>query len=102
MYLRLIIVMNNLKELDKIIDNPKNYAAIYARISGTKDNNSISSQIQLATNALKEKNLLIYNTYIDFDSAKADMGYNYEKILWEIYIGIHYFFYSIYSYSGIN
>ena len=70
MYLRLIIAMNNLKELDKIIDNPKNYAAIYARISGTKDNNSISSQIQLATNALKEKNLLIYNTYIDFDSAK--------------------------------
>ncbi|WP_288221643.1 recombinase family protein [uncultured Clostridium sp.] len=62
--------MNNLKALDNIIDTPKNYAAIYARISGTRDNNSISSQIQLATNALKEKNLLIYSVYTDFDSAK--------------------------------
>lgn len=62
--------MNNLKTLDRVIDNPKNYAAIYARISGTRDNNSISSQIQLATNALKEKNLLVYDVYTDFNSAK--------------------------------
>lgn len=62
--------MNNLNILDKVIDTPKNYAAIYARISGTKDNNSISSQIQLATAALNKKNLLIYDVYTDFDSAK--------------------------------
>ena len=62
--------MNDLKELDKVIDNPKNYAAIYARISGTRDNNSISSQIQLATNALKKRNLLAYDVYTDFNSAK--------------------------------
>lgn len=62
--------MNNLKTLDRVIDNPKNYAAIYARISGTRDNNSISSQIQLATNALKEKKLLVYDVYTDFNSAK--------------------------------
>ena len=62
--------MNNLNMLDKVIDTSKNYAAIYARISGTRDNNSISSQIQLATAALNKKNLLIYDVYTDFDSAK--------------------------------
>lgn len=62
--------MNNSNILDTVIYNSKNYAAIYARISGLKDNNSISSQVQLATAALKEKNLLIYDVYTDFDSAK--------------------------------
>ena len=65
-----MIPMNNFKELEKVIDNPKNYAAIYARISGKIDNNSISAQIQLATEALKNRNLLVYDVYKDLDSAK--------------------------------
>lgn len=65
------MILNNLNTINKGITNPKNYAAIYARISGTRDNNSISAQVQLANNALDEKKLLVYDVYTDHISGKT-------------------------------
>ena len=63
--------MLNSKMFNKVTKNPKNYAAIYARISGTRDNNSISAQVQLANDALDKKNLLVYDVYTDHVSGKT-------------------------------
>lgn len=52
--------------------NPEHYAAIYARKSIVKDNNSIVGQIQRAKEILKEKKLILYNIYID-DGISATM-----------------------------
>lgn len=60
--------MNNLKS---VINSSENYAAIYARISSTNDNNSINGQINLAKEVLSKKNLLLYDTYIDHTSART-------------------------------
>jgi DNA invertase Pin-like site-specific DNA recombinase len=49
----------------EIINQPQNYAAIYARISSQKDNNSIHAQIKKAKEALAKKNLLVYAVYTD-------------------------------------
>lgn len=51
--------------INEVINNPKNYAAIYARTSSEKENNSINAQIELAKKALSKKNLLVYSIYID-------------------------------------
>ena len=63
-------MMSNVQSHSAIVNNPKNFAAVYARISGKKDNNSINAQIELATTALNKNNLIVYDTYTDFDSAK--------------------------------
>jgi site-specific DNA recombinase len=54
-----------LKTDDKTLVNPNNYAAIYARISGTKDNNSIHAQIDGAKKVLSQRSLLLYGVYED-------------------------------------
>jgi len=53
------------KKEDIILKDPKNYAAIYARISSKKDNNSIDAQISGAKAVLNEKNLFLYAVYTD-------------------------------------
>lgn len=45
--------------------NPERYAAIYARVSSPKENNSINAQIALGNEKALEKNLLVYNSYTD-------------------------------------
>ena len=49
----------------------KNFAAIYARISGQTDNNSINAQIAEGKSLAKEHCLLIYNSYDDKTSGKS-------------------------------
>lgn len=56
---------------NKILNNPENYAAIYARISSKKDNNSIEAQISKAKMTLKNKNLLLYAIYTDHVSGRT-------------------------------
>lgn len=53
------------KNQDAILNDPKSYAAIYARISSDKDNNSIEAQISGAKTVLNKKNLLLYAVYKD-------------------------------------
>ena len=47
------------------------YAAIYARISGQKDNNSIQGQMEECKLLAEEKGLLIYDSYYDKISGKS-------------------------------
>lgn len=54
-----------------ILKNPDNYAAIYARISSKKDNNSIEAQISKGKNVLKNENLLLYAVYSDHISGRT-------------------------------
>lgn len=56
--------------ITNVIKNPENYAAIYARISSKKENNSIDSQIQLGEETLLKNNLLLYGTYTDHVSGR--------------------------------
>lgn len=56
--------------INKIINNPKNFAAIYARISSTKENNSINAQIELAKETLSKRSLLVYGVYTDHVSGR--------------------------------
>lgn len=56
---------------NSIIKSPQNYAAVYARISSKKDNNSISAQIDYGRKALSKRNLLEYNIYTDHISART-------------------------------
>lgn len=53
------------KKEDLILKDPKNYAAIYARISSKKDNNSIDAQISGAKTVLTKNNLFLYAVYTD-------------------------------------
>lgn len=55
----------------KILKNPYNYAAIYARISAQKDNNSIEAQISKGKTVLKNENLLLYAVYSDKTSGRT-------------------------------
>lgn len=55
----------------KIIDTSKNYAAIYARVSSQKDNNSINAQIDEAKKIINEENLLVYGVYTDHVSGRT-------------------------------
>lgn len=48
---------------------PEEYAAIYARRSTKLENHSIDSQIALAKDVIKEKNLIVYDIYSDKESA---------------------------------
>jgi DNA invertase Pin-like site-specific DNA recombinase/cob(I)alamin adenosyltransferase len=58
--------MKEISKIDnKILKNPQNYAAIYARVSTKKDNNSIDAQINEAKAVLNKKNLLVYGVYTD-------------------------------------
>lgn len=54
----------------EIIKDPKNYAAIYARVSSYRDNNSINAQISEAKKALSDKNLMVYGVYEDHVSGR--------------------------------
>ncbi len=54
-----------LKVNNEILENPRNYAAIYARVSSAKDNNSIKAQIEKAKSILNKRNLLVYGAYTD-------------------------------------
>jgi len=56
---------NVIKNENKILKNPKNYAAIYARTSSKIENNSIDAQIIKAKNLINNKNLLLYAAYVD-------------------------------------
>lgn len=56
---------------DEVLKSSKNYAAIYARISSEKENNSIDAQISGGKTVLNKKNLLLYAVYKDHVS-----GYN--------------------------
>ncbi|MDK0793863.1 recombinase family protein [Clostridium perfringens] len=42
---------------------PEKFAAIYARVSSQKENNSINAQIKLGTEKALKEGLLIYNSY---------------------------------------
>lgn len=55
---------------ENIINDPKNYAAIYARVSTEKDNNSIDAQIDEAKKIVNEESLLVYGIYIDHVSGR--------------------------------
>lgn len=64
--------MKSKAEIDpEILKDPRNYAAIYARISSKKDNNSIDAQINEAKSALNDKNLLVYGIYTDHISGRT-------------------------------
>jgi site-specific DNA recombinase len=62
-------------DIEKIIEeenfefNPENYAAIYARKSSKNDTNAINAQISMAKDVIKDKNLILYGTYEDEESA---------------------------------
>lgn len=56
--------------ITNVIKNPENYAAIYARISSQKENNSIDAQIQLGQEVISQNNLLLYDTYTDHVSGR--------------------------------
>lgn len=60
-----------LKVNNEILENPRNYAAIYARVSSAKDNNSIKAQIEKAKFILNERNLLVYAVYTDHVSGRT-------------------------------
>ena len=63
------MIMKKTDKIDnKLLNNPDNYAAIYARISSKKENNSIDTQVDLAKTALNGKNLLVYGVYTDYVS----------------------------------
>lgn len=64
-------IMEQIKIENKILNNPENYAAIYARISSKKDNNSIEAQISKAKIALNNENLLLYAVYTDHISGRT-------------------------------
>jgi DNA invertase Pin-like site-specific DNA recombinase len=55
---------------NEILKDPKNYAAIYARISSTKDNNSINAQIEKCKESLNKRNMLTYGIYTDYVSGR--------------------------------
>lgn len=59
--------MNN----EEIIKNPEKYAAVYARVSNIKDNNSIKAQIEDAKEKIYKENLLFYAAYIDHISGRT-------------------------------
>ena len=63
--------MENLKMLNKVINDSQNYAVIYARISSKNENNSINAQIKLGEDVINKNNLLLYDTYIDKISGKT-------------------------------
>lgn len=50
---------------NKLLKDPKNYVAIYARTSSTVENNSISAQISEGKRVITNKNLLLYAVYVD-------------------------------------
>lgn len=56
---------------EKILNSPEDFAAIYARVSSKKDNNSIKAQIELAKEVICKNNLLLYGTYIDHVSGRT-------------------------------
>lgn len=56
---------------EEIIKNPEKYAAIYARVSSVKDNNSIKSQIEKAKEKINKENLLLYAIYVDHVSGRT-------------------------------
>lgn len=64
-------MMKPAKIKNKILENPRNYAAIYARISSKKDNNSIDAQIIKGKTALNDQNLLLYAVYTDHISGRT-------------------------------
>lgn len=64
-------MMKPAKIKNKILENPRNYAAIYARISSKKDNNSIDAQINKAKMLLNNENLLLYAVYTDHVSGRT-------------------------------
>ena len=53
----------------KVEDNK--YAAIYARISGKKDNSSIAAQIEEGKVLANKKELVVYDSYVDTVSGKS-------------------------------
>lgn len=59
------------KTKNEILKNPDNYAAIYARISSKKDNNSIEAQISKGKMVLNNENLLLYAVYTDHVSGRT-------------------------------
>ncbi|MTI67853.1 MAG: hypothetical protein FH753_14805 [Firmicutes bacterium] len=65
---------NNLKPQDYL--TPYDYAAIYARKSIKKENNSIPSQIEKGKEVLYKNNLVLYKAYYDSESAYK---YSYDK-----------------------
>jgi len=56
---------------NEIIEDGKNYAAIYARISSMKDNNSINAQIEQGKKVISQKELMLYAVYSDHTSART-------------------------------
>ena len=55
----------NISNETKILNTPENNAAIYARISSQKDNNSIDAQVEMAKEMLYKKKLFTYGVYTD-------------------------------------
>lgn len=49
----------NISNEIKILNTPENNAAIYARISSQKDNNSIDAQVEMAKEMLYKKSYLL-------------------------------------------
>lgn len=54
-----------IKSNNKLLKDPKNYVAIYARTSSTVENNSIAAQISEGKRVITNKNLLLYAVYVD-------------------------------------
>ncbi|HEY8892914.1 MAG TPA: recombinase family protein [Clostridium sp.] len=50
---------------NKLLKDPKNYVAVYARTSSTVENNSIAAQISEGKRVINNKNLLLYAVYVD-------------------------------------
>lgn len=57
--------------LNNIIEDPRKYAAIYARRSSENDNNSINAQIAYGKTAIEKRDLLLYDIYVDEVSGRT-------------------------------
>lgn len=76
---------------NSFVPSSKHYAAIYARISGKGDSFSISSQIDDCKHYIKDKNLFLYETYKDKQSARKFRYYDrkdFKRLLADLVAGM--------------